>query len=313
MNAESQRQYSHETVLLHESVAALAVGNGVYVDGTYGRGGHSRLILEQLGPEGQLVVIDKDPQAIADARALAAKDARVVVCHASFADMKAELSRLGLLGRVDGILLDLGVSSPQLDDAQRGFSFRQEGPLDMRMNPEQGLSAAEWLNQVDEKTLADVLYRYGDERYSRRIARAIVKARAEQPLSNTVQLADIVAKAHPAWERSKHPATRSFQAIRIHINAELSDLEGVLADSLDILTSGGRLAIITFHSLEDRLVKHFMREQEQGPELPPGLPIQDVDIAKPMRRLGKAIKPSKAEVAVNIRSRSATLRIAQKV
>ncbi|MCH8531323.1 MAG: 16S rRNA (cytosine(1402)-N(4))-methyltransferase RsmH [Saccharospirillum sp.] len=311
MNAESQ--YSHETVLLHESVAALSVGNGVYVDGTYGRGGHSRLILEQLGPEGQLVVIDKDPQAIADARALAEQDPRVVVCHASFADMKAELSRLGLLGKVDGILLDLGVSSPQLDDAQRGFSFRQEGPLDMRMNPEQGLSAAEWLSKVDEKTLADVLYRYGDERYSRRIARAIVKARAEHPLSNTVQLAEIIAKAHPAWERSKHPATRSFQAIRIHINAELSDLEGVLADSLEILVSGGRLAIITFHSLEDRLVKHFMREQEQGPELPPGLPIQDVDIPKPMRRLGKAIKPSKAEVSVNIRSRSATLRVVQKV
>lgn len=313
MNAESQRQYSHETVLLHESVAALAVGNGVYVDGTYGRGGHSRLILEQLGPEGQLVVIDKDPQAIADAYALADQDARVVVCHTSFADMKEALSRLGLLGKIDGILLDLGVSSPQLDDAQRGFSFRQEGPLDMRMNPEQGLSAADWLTRVDEKTLADVLYRYGDERYSRRIARAIVKARAEHPLTNTVQLAEIIAKAHPAWERSKHPATRSFQAIRIHINAELSDLEGVLADSLEILASGGRLAIITFHSLEDRLVKHFMREQEQGPELPPGLPIQDIDIPKPMRRLGKAIKPSKAEVAVNIRSRSATLRVAQKV
>lgn len=313
MNAESQRHYSHETVLLHESVAALEVGDGVYVDGTYGRGGHSRLILQKLSAQGQLVVIDKDPQAIADARALAEQDERVRVCHASFADMKAELERLNLLGRVDGILLDLGVSSPQLDDAQRGFSFRQEGPLDMRMNPEQGPSAADWLARVDEKDLADVLYRYGDERYSRRIARAIVRARAEAPLTRTLQLADIIAKAHPAWERGKHPATRSFQAIRIHINAELSDLEGILSDSLDILAPGGRLAIITFHSLEDRLVKHFMREQEQGPELPPGLPIQDVDIPRPMRRLGKAIKPSKAEVAVNIRSRSATLRVAQRV
>ncbi|MHA7880938.1 MAG: 16S rRNA (cytosine(1402)-N(4))-methyltransferase RsmH [Saccharospirillum sp.] len=313
MKPQAQGQYSHETVLLQESVEALAVGDGVYVDGTYGRGGHSRLILQRLAPTGRLVVVDKDPQAIENARSLASDDARVVVCHASFADLKDELAALGLLGKVDGLLLDLGVSSPQLDDARRGFSFRNDGPLDMRMNPEQGPSAAQWLASVDERTLADVLYRYGDERYSRRIARAIVAARGVAPLQSTLQLAEVIAKAHPAWERNKHPATRSFQAIRIHINGELSDLERLLSDSLAILTSGGRLAIITFHSLEDRLVKHFMREQEQGPELPPGLPVQDEDIARPMRRLGKAVKPAKAEVAVNVRSRSATLRVAQKL
>lgn len=313
MTPTSAEAFSHETVLLHETVAALQVADGVYVDGTFGRGGHSRLLLEQLAPAGQLIVVDKDPLAIAAAHELAEQDERVSVCHASFADLKAQLQQLNLAGRVSGILLDLGVSSPQLDDASRGFSFRADGPLDMRMDPTSGISAAQWLAHVDETELANVLFRYGDERYSRRIARAIVRARGEVPITTTLQLADIVSKAHPAWERHKHPATRSFQAIRIYINAELADLETLLADCVEVLASGGRLAVITFHSLEDRLVKQFIREQEKGPELPPGLPILETDIPRTMKKVGKPVKASAAEVQGNIRSRSATLRVAEKL
>ncbi len=313
MTPTSAEAFSHDTVLLHETVAALQVADGVYVDGTFGRGGHSRLLLEQLAPAGQLIVVDKDPQAIAAAHELAEQDARVSVCHASFADLKAQLQQRDLAGRVNGILLDLGVSSPQLDDASRGFSFRADGPLDMRMDPTSGVSAAQWLAHVGETDLANVLFRYGDERYSRRIARAIVRARGEAPITTTLQLADIVSKAHPAWERHKHPATRSFQAIRIHINAELADLEALLADCVEVLAPGGRLAVITFHSLEDRLVKQFIREQEQGPELPPGLPILEAEIPRTMKKVGKPIKASPAEVQGNIRSRSATLRVAEKL
>ena len=312
MTAESE-SYSHETVLLQEAVAALAVDDGLYVDATFGRGGHSRLILSRLAVTGRLVVVDKDPRAIAEAERLAEEDARVQVCHASFAELKARLDELGLVGQVRGLLLDLGVSSPQLDDAERGFSFRADGPLDMRMDPTRGDSAADWLAQVGETELADVLYRYGDERYSRRIARAIVRARATEPFTRTAQLAEVISEAHPAWERHKHPATRSFQAIRIHINSELSDLEALLADAVDVLAPGGRLAVISFHSLEDRLVKNFMRDAEQGPELPPGLPIPDSEIERSMKRIGKAIRPSAAEIAVNQRSRSATLRVAEKL
>ncbi|WP_108126024.1 16S rRNA (cytosine(1402)-N(4))-methyltransferase RsmH [Saccharospirillum mangrovi] len=306
-------QFSHETVLLQEAVDALAVDGGVYVDGTFGRGGHSRLILTRLAGDGRLVVVDKDPQAIEQAQQLAADDARVTVCHASFAELKNELKALGLVGQVCGLLLDLGVSSPQLDDAERGFSFRADGPLDMRMDPTQGESAADWLARVSETELADVLYRYGDERYSRRIARAILRVRENEPLTRTLQLAEVIAEAHPAWERHKHPATRSFQAIRIHINQELNDLQALLADAVEILAPGGRLAVISFHSLEDRQVKQFMREAEQGPELPPGLPILDSAIDRKMKRIGKAVRPTEAEIAVNQRSRSATLRVAEKL
>ncbi|MEP4548568.1 MAG: 16S rRNA (cytosine(1402)-N(4))-methyltransferase RsmH [Saccharospirillum sp.] len=313
MTPTPDQAFSHETVLLHETVAALQVADGVYVDGTFGRGGHSRLLLEQLAPAGQLVVVDKDPLAIATANELAEQDSRVSVCHASFADLKSQLQQRDLAGRVNGILLDLGVSSPQLDDASRGFSFRADGPLDMRMDPTSGVSAAQWIAHVGETDLANVLFRYGDERYSRRIARAIVRARGEVPITTTLQLADIVSKAHPAWERHKHPATRSFQAIRIHINAELADLETLLADCVELLAPGGRLAVITFHSLEDRLVKQFIREQEQGPELPPGLPVLEAEIPRTMKKVGKPIKASAAEVQGNIRSRSATLRVAEKL
>lgn len=313
MNTDTVKVFRHDTVLLQEAVAALNVGVGIYVDGTFGRGGHSRLLLEQLDPEGRLVVFDKDPQAIETANALAAQDERVIVCHDSFAQLYPRIEALGYAGKVNGILLDLGVSSPQLDDAARGFSFRNDGPLDMRMDPSRDESAAEWLARVDETELANVLFKYGDERYSRRIARAIVKARSEQPLTTTLQLADVVAKAHPAWERHKHPATRSFQAIRIYINGELSDLESLLKDSKAVLAPGGRLAAITFHSLEDRMVKQFIREQEQGPEIPAGLPVRDVDIPRTMKRVGKPVRPGADELNVNVRSRSATLRVAEKL
>lgn len=313
MTSETVKAFKHETVLLQEAVAALNAGSGVYVDGTFGRGGHSRLLLEQLDADGRLVVFDKDPEAIATAKALAGEDSRVLVCHASFAELYPRLKELGFAGQVRGILLDLGVSSPQLDDASRGFSFRNDGPLDMRMDPSRGESAAEWIARVDETELANVLFRYGDERYSRRIARAIVRARSERTLSTTLQLADVVAKAHPAWERHKHPATRSFQAIRIYINGELSDLEALLNDCVAALAPGGRLAVITFHSLEDRMVKQFIREQEKGPDIPSGLPIRDADIPRTMKRVGKQVRPGAEELNVNLRSRSATLRVAEKL
>ena len=306
-------QFSHETVLLHETVNAVYVGEGVYIDGTFGRGGHSRLLLEKLGVDSTLIVIDKDPLAIAAAHTLAESDSRVVVVQSGFAEIKAVVELRGFLGKVAGILLDLGVSSPQLDDAQRGFSFRFDGPLDMRMNPDAGISAAQWIATAREADIADVLYKYGDEHFSRRIAKAIVMAREEQPIETTLQLAEIIKVAHPKWDHKKHPATKSFQAIRIFINGELTELDQVMVDSLSVLKAGGRLAVISFHSLEDRAVKQFIRLQSQGPEMPPGLPIQDADIERNMKAVGKAIKASKAEVEANIRSRSASLRVAEKL
>ena len=306
-------QFSHETVLLHETVNAVYVGEGVYIDGTFGRGGHSRLLLEKLGADSTLIVIDKDPLAIAAAHTLAESDSRVVVVQSGFAEIKAVVELRGFLGKVAGILLDLGVSSPQLDDAQRGFSFRFDGPLDMRMNPDAGISAAQWIATAREADIADVLYKYGDEHFSRRIAKAIVMAREEQPIETTLQLAEIIKVAHPKWDHKKHPATKSFQAIRIFINGELTELDQVMVDSLSVLKAGGRLAVISFHSLEDRAVKQFIRLQSQGPEMPPGLPIQDADIERNMKAVGKAIKASKAEVEANIRSRSASLRVAEKL
>ena len=307
------QDYLHDTVLLNETVDAVFNGDGVYVDGTFGRGGHSRLLLSRLGSQAQLFVFDKDPQAIAVAEQLAREDARVVVVQAGFAEMQQVLAERGLAGQVAGILLDLGVSSPQLDDAARGFSFQADGPLDMRMNPQAGSSAQEWLANVPEKALADVLYRYGDERYSRRIARAIVTARARQPITRTLQLAEIIKQAHPKWDHKKHPATKSFQAIRIQINGELEELDQVLASSVPMLRRSGRLAVISFHSLEDRAVKQFIRLQAKGPELPPGLPVAEADIAKTMVAVGKAIKAGAAELAVNVRSRSAVLRVAERL
>lgn len=300
----------HITVLLHEAIEGLAIRrDGFYVDGTFGRGGHSRLILENLGADGRLLGIDKDPKAIETANSMVAMDGRFSIVHGSF----AELDSLVAAGTVDGILLDLGVSSPQLDEAERGFSFQKDGPLDMRMNPLVGESAAQWVNREKEAELVRVFKTFGEERYSKRIAAAIVKVRNKTPFESTLQLAKVVAEAHPAWEKGRHPATKVFQAIRIYINNELGDLESALESALNLLRPGGRLVVISFHSLEDRMVKQFMRKQQKGDEFPAGLPIPESALNKKMRNIGKAVMASDAEVAANVRSRSAVMRIAEKL
>lgn len=306
--------HEHQTVLLEEAVSAvLQDPAGVYVDATFGRGGHSRHLLAQLAPTARLLAFDKDPQAIAAGQQLAAADGRFSIIHASFAELETVLASLGLAGAVNGVLADFGVSSPQLDDAVRGFSFMQDGPLDMRMDTTQGATAAEWIAQVKEAELADVLKTYGEERFAKRIARAIVAARATSPLLGTRALAEVISAVHPAWEKHKHPATRSFQAIRIFINRELDDIQHFLQQSLAALRPGGRLAVISFHSLEDRLVKQFMQKGARGDDFPPDLPVT-VDMLNPTLRLvGKAIAPSDAEVAANPRARSAHLRVAEKL
>jgi 16S rRNA (cytosine1402-N4)-methyltransferase len=306
--------FSHQTVLLDEAVVSvLGAEDGIYIDATFGRGGHSRYLLAKLNSSAQLLGFDKDPQAIRAGEMLAEEDARFSIVHESFADILAVIRGQGLLGKVDGVLADLGVSSPQLDDAERGFSFQNDGPLDMRMDTTRGASAAEWIADVAEVELARVLFEYGEERHSRRIARAILKAREEKLITRTKELADIVAAAHPAWERHKHPATRSFQAIRIAINNELGDITTFLRDGLAVLKPGGRLAVISFHSLEDRLVKQFFQKEAKGDDFPPGLPVT-VDMLNPrLKIIGKAIEPSAEEVAENPRSRSAHLRVAEKI
>lgn len=305
---------SHISVLLEESVDALAIqASGIYLDGTFGRGGHSACVLERLGGQGRLLAIDKDMAAIAHAEARFAEEPRFEIEHGSFAEMEAICERRGLLGRLDGVLLDLGVSSPQLDEADRGFSFMQDGPLDMRMNTETGESAADWINQAAQDDIADVLYRYGEERFSRRIAAAIVEERRKDPILSTGRLAEIVKVANPSWERDKHPATRSFLGIRLYINRELEDLEEVLEQAVKVLRPGGRLAVISFHSLEDRIVKRFMRDQARGKQLPPGLPVTDEAQGRTLKVLGKAIKPSQQECRDNPRARSALLRVAERL
>ena len=298
----------HSTVLLHETVEGLALKeNGIYIDGTFGRGGHSRLILSKLADNGKLIAIDRDPKAVAEAK--------------TFSEILPICEKLGLVGKIDGILLDLGVSSPQLDDAARGFSFMKDGPLDMRMDNSQGLSAAEWLKQVSEQDLAWVLKTFGEERFAKKIAKAIVdynKSAVQnggECLTRTLQLAELIAQTVPFKDKHKHPATRSFQAIRIFINAELDELEKVLASALAVLAPGGRLSIISFHSLEDRMVKHFMRKQSQGEAIPKGLPLREDQIQRNQRLkvIGKAIMPSEDEIAQNPRARSAVLRIAERL
>lgn len=305
----------HLTVLLKEAVEGWCPRpEGVYVDGTFGRGGHSRLLLERLDAQGRLLGIDKDPRALAVGEKLASQDARFSIHHASFADLPLCLEEAGVQTGVDGILLDLGVSSPQLDDPQRGFSFMQDGPLDMRMNTAQGVSAADWLATASEAEISDVLFHYGEERHARRMARAIIKAREEEAITRTHQLAEIVKAANPSWEKHKHPATRAFQGIRIHINQELDDLRRLLDQALDILAPGGRLVVISFHSLEDRMVKRFMRDAAKGDShLPPGVPFREDELKRRLKLLGKAVKASPEEVAANPRSRSAVMRIAEKL
>lgn len=303
----------HITVLLNEAVDALVTDvDGLYVDCTFGRGGHSRLILERLSENGRLIGIDKDPRAIAVANELAEQDGRFQICHGSFADMQQWIEEHSEGKPVAGILMDLGVSSPQLDEAERGFSFMKDGPLDMRMNTESGETAAQWIASAREEEIADVFYQYGEERYSRRLAKAVVNRRAVEPFERTLDLAAVIKEAHPKWEKNKHPATKSFQAMRIYLNNELGDLTEGLEKATDLLAKDGRLVVISFHSLEDRMVKRFIRDKEKGPQLPPDIPIMEKDFPIELKHVGKAVKPSKQEVDANVRSRSAVMRIAQK-
>lgn len=301
-------------MLCDEVLAALAVrADGIYIDGTFGRGGHAGAILAQLGPQGRLLGLDKDPQALDEARRRFGADERFEIERDSFAQLGKHVANRGWQGKVNGILLDLGVSSPQLDDAERGFSFRRDGALDMRMNPDEGQSAAQWLARAGEGEIADVLHHYGEERYARRIARAIVAARAEGPITRTAQLAEIIRAAHPRWEPGKDPATRSFQAIRIYINRELDDLQACLPQAVAALAPGGRLAVISFHSLEDRRVKRFFRDEAKGDSFPPDLPVPQSALSPRLRLVGKAIRAAEAEVAANPRARSAVLRVAERL
>ncbi len=303
----------HVPVLLDEALEALNISpSGIYVDGTFGRGGHSGAIMQRLGDAGRLLAIDKDSEAIAYAEKQFGGDERFSIRHGSFAMLEQLAQQSGVAGKVNGLLLDLGISSPQVDDSERGFSFLRDGPLDMRMDISSGMSAAKWLAVADGKEIAHVLKEYGDERFARRIARAIVDARQEQPIATTRQLAAIIERACPTREREKHPATRSFQAIRIYINSELEDLQRCLDQSLDVLAPEGRLAVISFHSLEDRIVKRFIRDCERGDDFPLGLPVTQKQLKPKLRAVGKAIYPSAGEVASNPRARSAVLRVAER-
>lgn len=307
-------QQTHQAVMLNEAIAGLNIQpGGVYIDATYGRGGHARAILAQLTAQGRLLVLDKDPQAINDAQNLAKVEPRLTVLAGSFKQLSNLCEQEGVTGKVNGILFDLGVSSPQLDEAERGFSFMRDGPLDMRMDPTSGISVADWLATATAAEIAQVLKVFGEERFSMRIANAIVAARQEQAITTTKQLADLIAQAIPFREQNKHPATRSFQALRIFINQELEDLSATLAQVINLLADEGRLVVISFHSLEDRIVKQFMAKQAKGDNHPRLLPIMHEQIKPKLRLVGKAIMPSEQEITQNVRARSAVLRIAAKV
>jgi 16S rRNA (cytosine1402-N4)-methyltransferase len=310
----TKSKYYHNPVLLQESINALNIKpSGLYIDGTFGRGGHSQAILDCLNHDGRLIAFDKDPDAVVTANEQFGDEPRFSIFHCSFAQLQATLNAENLCGAVEGIILDLGVSSPQLDDPARGFSFQQCGPLDMRMNPHQGNSAKQWINSAKEVDIASVLYEYGEERYSRRIARAIVRARTTASITDTRQLAEIIKQAHPRWEKKKHPATRSFQGIRIFINNELEDLDDCLQQSYNCLKKNGRLAVISFHSLEDRKVKQFFRLMANGKYLPPDLPVTEMAINRKLKLIGSKIKADKQELTTNPRARSAVLRVAEKL
>ncbi|MCG2836592.1 16S rRNA (cytosine(1402)-N(4))-methyltransferase RsmH [Photobacterium sp. WH77] len=312
-------QFAHVSVLLHESVDGLAIKpDGIYIDGTFGRGGHSRLILSHLGEHGRLYGIDRDPQAIAEAAKI--NDPRFSIIHGPFSGMAGYMEELGLTGKIDGVLLDLGVSSPQLDDAERGFSFMRDGPLDMRMDPTSGISASEWLASAEADDIAWVLKEFGEERFAKRIARGIVEYRSNPdnvPLERTTQLAKLIADVSPFRDKHKHPATRSFQAIRIYINSELEEIDTALHGALEVLAPGGRLSVISFHSLEDRMVKRFIRKQSKGPDVPAGLPLTEDQIkalgSADLKAVGKAIKPTATETRHNPRARSSVLRLAERL
>lgn len=307
--------FLHKPVLLNEAIAGLAIKReGIYVDATFGRGGHSKAILEQLGPSGRLLAMDCDPTSVAIGKSAPFdSDARFEIAHISFHELALAISKRGWLELVDGILLDLGVSSPQLEDALRGFSFLKEGPLDMRMNPAHGIDAATWINQATAQDIATVLFQYGEERFSRKIAAAIVRARDIAKIKTTTQLANIISSAIPKKEKHKHPATRSFQAIRIFINQELDALSACLSQVLSVLKIGGRLCVISFHSLEDRIVKQFMQREAKGDCYPSELPVRANQLLPRLKIIGKSIQPSALEIQDNPRSRSARLRIAEKI
>ncbi|WP_272690138.1 16S rRNA (cytosine(1402)-N(4))-methyltransferase RsmH [Providencia sp. PROV152] len=314
----TQQQFKHVTVLLDEAVNGLNIKpNGIYIDGTFGRGGHSRLILSQLNDQGRLIAIDRDPEAIKAAQLI--NDPRFMIKHGPFSAIAEYIEEEGLVGKIDGVLLDLGVSSPQLDDPERGFSFMRDGPLDMRMDPTKGQSAHQWLMSAQADDIAWVLKTFGEERFAKRIARAIVERNhnpEETPLTRTRELAELIAQVSPIKERHKHPATRSFQAIRIYINSELEEIEQALEGAVSVLAPEGRLSVISFHSLEDRLVKRFIRQNSKGPSVPAGIPLTEAQIkalgTAKLREVGK-MKPSAAEVDENPRARSSVLRFAQRM
>jgi len=305
--------FNHQAVLLQEALASLNIQpSGNYIDATFGRGGHSRAILQQLNENGRLIALDQDPEAVAFAGQVFGDDPRFSIEHCNFNQVADVVSRLGLVGKIDGVLMDLGVSSPQLDDAGRGFSFLRSGPLDMRMDSSQGETARQWLARVKAADLIRVLKKYGEEKFARRIATAIVEQRAQREITETGELADIISAAVPVKEKHKHPATRSFQAIRIYLNAELQAIEQGLAGVVSVLAGGARLSVISFHSLEDRIVKRFMRDVSSRPKIPAGLPIMEADIEVPFRLVGKPVTASAEELAVNPRARSARLRVLEK-
>ncbi|MDO6618521.1 MULTISPECIES: 16S rRNA (cytosine(1402)-N(4))-methyltransferase RsmH [unclassified Shewanella] len=309
------QEFAHLSVLLQETVDGLNIqADGIYIDGTFGRGGHSRHVLSQLGENGRLIAIDRDPQAIEAAKQFA-DDPRFQIVHGGFGQLAEYVTELGLKGKINGVLLDLGVSSPQLDDAERGFSFLRDGPLDMRMDNSQGQTAAQWLARAEIEDMAWVFKTYGEEKNSRHIARCIAADRDEKPFLRTKDLADLIARITKNKERNKHPATRVFQAIRIYINSELEQIDQALEGAVSVLAPEGRLSVISFHSLEDRMVKRFIRRHSQGESVPHGLPITEAEInkSKKLKAIGKAMKPSDVEIEQNPRARSSVLRVAQRL
>ena len=306
--------YTHQPVLLAEVLTALSIKpDGVYVDGTFGRGGHANAILAELGPQGRLLAMDRDPEAVQSAEQQFGADPRFEIEQGAFTMLSRVIAQRQLQGKVNGLLLDLGVSSPQLDDASRGFSFSADGPLDMRMDPSSGVSASEWLESASESDIARVLKVFGEERFSRRIARSIVETRQASPLRTTRQLAELIEAAVPMREKNKHPATRSFQAIRIFINGELDEITMVLEQVIDVLAPQGRMAVISFHSLEDRIVKRFIRDEYRGEQPPEEFPLAGMDYVPRLKPVGKAIRAAAAEVDQNPRARSAVLRVAERL